>query len=524
MPRPLRCQHCESTDVQRRGTRRGLRRLFCNECRTSSSVPVPSDLRPADFDFSPDERQREKIESGDVHLVTCAQNNTPIEKQAWRTVLRMREEMGAQLHVLPMRYQNPTSRLDPQDDDADVWWPKEVEPYLVDGELRLHELCRVLGQVRVQATAKHPLTGLESLSGPASAIVGHGQIAMRTIATPQQALPKQLLTTGSVSVKNYSRTKAGVQGDFHHSTGVVVVERDGERFHMRSCVGDRKGTFCDLDAWYTPRGVKRGHRVPAIVVGDEHVMFADPAVLAGTYGGKTSLVGRLRPRVIVRHDVVDSYSISHWHRRDVVTRYVKQMHGRDDLRTELLGVAEHIDESTPRDTQNVIVASNHHDHILRWMNEADWRQDLTNARIYHELWAAVLDGAYWDPRSGAALKVDPFCAWVLPRLRCKDRTRFLRRDEHLTIEGILVSLHGDRGPSGTRGSLGGLSKMGAKPIIGHSHAPGIEKGCYQVGGPDGLGYMRGSPSAAMACHCIVQPNGKRQLVTLVGGKFTEGGP
>ena len=513
----LRCEHCGSTDTQRRGIRDGQQRLHCNRCRKNSKVPAP-DVTEASLDFTPTKSELAKLVKGKYHLITSAQNNTAIDQKVWATVLRMKEEMGATLHVLPTLYKNPTSRLDPQQGDDDVWWPSEVMPYLVEGQIPLHPHLWVMGHIRVAATAASPLTGLEGISHAQSCIVGHAQIQMRVIATPQRSLPKEMLTTGSVSVRNYSKTKAGVKASFHHSAGCVVVEiQDKHVFHMRSCVADRKGTICDLDKWYSPTGVKPTGRWPGVVTGDEHSLFADPTIKKGTYG-PNGLVALGRPKVIVRHDILDSYSVSHWHRKNVLTRYVKSLTGFDSLTQEMELTCQHIDETTPRDTENLIVASNHDDHVWRWLNEVEWRNDLTNAQIYHEMWAAVLEVAGWDPGYGAKEPESPFALWASKRIGSK--THFLGRDEHRLIKGILISLHGDNGPNGARGSLLNLSKMGVRAIIGHTHTPGIEKGCYQVGVSTGtLSYAKGSPSSWLPMHCIIQPNGKRQLVAIINGRF-----
>jgi hypothetical protein len=253
------------------------------------------------------------------------------------------------------------------------------------------------------------------------------------------------------------------------------------------------------------------------VTGDEHALFADPTIKEGTYGPK-GLVALGRPKVIVRHDILDSYAVSHWHKKNVLARYVKSQTGFDSLTQEMELTCKHVDETTPKNTENLIVASNHDDHVWRWLNESEWRNDLTNAQIYHEMWAAVLEVAAWDPGYGAKEPESPFALWASKRI--KSNTRFLGRDENELIEGILISLHGDNGPNGAKGSLLNLSKMGVKAIIAHLHTPGIEKGCYQVGVSTGtLGYALGSPSSWLPVHCIIHPNGKRQLAAIIKGRF-----
>jgi hypothetical protein len=65
-----------------------------------------------------------------------------------------------------------------------------------------------------------------------------------------------------------------------------------------------------------------------------------------------------------------------------------------------------------------------------------------------------------------------------------------------------------------------LRRIGARTVIGHSHSPGIEEGCYQTGTSSMLrmGYNSG-PSSWLHAHCIIYPNGKRSLAVVVDGKW-----
>lgn len=112
---------------------------------------------------------------------------------------------------------------------------------------------------------------------------------------------------------------------------------------------------------------------------------------------------------------------------------------------------------------------------------------------------------------------DPFALWAEGRLKVP--ARFLRPWDSYSIKNILISLHGDYGNNGGRGSPGGLSKIGAKTVIGHSHSPCIHMGCYQVGTSTKLRLWYSSKGASswLNTHCLILPNGKRQLVSVIDG-------
>lgn len=512
MTMPITCPDCQSGNVERRGYSEGeepKQKVVCGNCGRWFRVPVTYSEEPS-WKRSP--KELKALLNSERYIITSAQNNTPLNDKFWTAIKNLAKHYSAQILVIPVLYRNPTMLQDLENTEA--WWPKEVVPYLIENDVKLCKGLRLLGHVRVQATAVNPLVGLEALSQGDSAIIGHAQIQMRTIATPQHTLPKILHTTGSVSIKNYSSTKAGVKGEFHHSLGAVIVEVDKGCFHLRSVVGDDNSEFYDLDLYVTAEGVKKGAQIEALITGDSHSLFHCPDVKKATFDAPNSMVNVLKPKLIVRHDLIDSYSISHHHRGRTITNFKKWLTGTNDLQAELDLTARFLEETTPKGTKNIIVASNHHEHISRWLEEADPKEEPWNAILYHELmlaWLkAVKDG---DER------FEPFAHWM--EEHCQAPCEFIRRDESYIVRDTLISMHGDRGPNGSRGTLNSLSRMGVKTIIAHSHTPAIEKGCYMVGTSSflSLEYSKDGPSSWLNTHAIISPNGKRQLLNVINGKW-----
>jgi hypothetical protein len=89
----------------------------------------------------------------------------------------------------------------------------------------------------------------------------------------------------------------------------------------------------------------------------------------------------------------------------------------------------------------------------------------------------------------------------------------------MTIEGIEIGYHGDRGPNGARGSRNAFSKIGVKTVIGHSHSPGIRDGAYQTGTSSRLKLEYNSGPSWLHTHCVIYPNGKRSLINIIDGKW-----
>jgi hypothetical protein len=462
-----------------------------------------------------------RLERHPAYIVTCAQNNTPIVKPLWEAIKRYAEHHNARILVIPVRYKNPTNRRDPKEgnkDRPDYWWPEELHPYMVENRVRLHSRVVVMGDVRVDATADNPLAGFEAISGEKSALFGHAQLRMECIPTPQQSLPKILHTTGSVSQKNYSQTKAGARAEFHHTNGALVVHKRQGRYHLRHLAWcDDSECFYDLNERWTPAGLEDAGRVPALVLGDEHAPFTDPSVVEATFG-RDGLVSLLRPREIVRHDVFDGFSISHWDKKNPLALFAKMHHGLD-LKTELDAVLAYINATTPGDSRTIVVPSNHNERLLRWLKDHDPRKNVRDNAVYHRLMAAMQERV--GVSGSGVIMPDPFAVWCEISEHLTASALFLDRGEPHQIEGVEVGFHGDRGVKGTRGTRGGYAKIGVKTVIGHSHSPGILKGCFQIGCsfPLDFSYMRGAPTDIMHTHCVIHANGKRQLVNIVKGSY-----
>lgn len=464
------------------------------------------------------DRVRE-LESSDVVVITAAMNDSPLATDFWSSLNRYCNARGAQLVVIPLFYRNPTTQSEAAGQRGEYTWHQDTVPYLVGSRLKIHEHLWVMGDVPVQATALNPLSGLESLTRAASAIFGHAQVAMETVPTPQSELPKILQTTGACTLRNYSRSKAGRRAEFHHSIGATVVERDGEKFHMRSVLADSEGGFYDLDRYWHSKGTRRASRAQALITGDTHVDRVDPGVVEATYG-PGGMVEVLRPEVLVWHDLLDFQSRSH--HNDPIEQIALDRAGQGDVRAEMHRALDFLVRHTPAGIQSVVVPSNHNEHLGRWVREADWRRtSADNAELLLELQLACVRGA--TVTDAGVDQLDPLRHWFEQNYVTPDGVgvRFLERGESFRVRGVELGFHGDIGPNGARGSRRNLDRIGTRSIIGHSHSPGVFRGTYQVGTSSllGLTYAKGGASSWLHTHGIIHPNGKRQLVHVIGGSW-----
>lgn len=447
------------------------------------------------------------------YIVTSALNDCPLHKPFFNNLVAYAKAIDAELLVIPVKYKNPNAFNNK--DDKEATWPAEMQPYMVFKSKRLAKGLKLCADVPISGTAAIPLTGLDTITGGDSGIFGHAQVQLSCIPTPHKKLPKVLTTCGSISKPVYSNSKAGVKAKHHHSLAAVVVEATKKGFHLRHVQGESNGRFYDLDKCVHGEKVTNGHRAESVTLGDEHVIFADPDVVKATFYGDDSICAVLRPKNLVRHDVLDMYSGSHHHRGNYVTNYAKHHSGVNNVKQELDITIDHLARTLPKDCNQYIVGSNHHDHLDRWLSEAAPDNDPENALLFHTLRTEILKSTRMTPYGSSA--INPFEWYSRGKLK---RTKFLGRMESLVFKGIEHSMHGDVGPNGARGSARNLSRIGIKSNIGHSHTPCIFQGVFQSGLAAflNLEYSVG-PSSWLHTHTVVYANGKRTLINIIDGRW-----
>jgi len=502
-----KCPKCGSRVVKCARAESGRQRWKCTSCSHRTTNPWQDAPEAVVF---PD-----RIPKSNRYIFTAAQNATPVHKGFLQNLTKYAAKVGACLVIIPFRYRNPTSQWTESNESAE-WWAKETVPHLYDGRFDLNNNLTVMADIKVQPTAEQPLSGLESVSGSRSSIIGHPRVSMKTVPTPGHMLPKILTTTGAVTVENYSDTKAGKKGEFHHTLGALMVELKGKRFHLRTILAEPSGDFIDLDHLVTGGKVKKAPPMKALIMGDTHVDFVDPKVVKATFEDGQSMVKRLRPRHLVWHDLIDFYSRNHHHKGNPITAFVKHQSGMGDVRQEVQRACAFVDKHCPKGTVNVLVPSNHPEAMSRWLRETDWRVDPENAEFYLETALAVVRSAKMTQHGVSA--ADPFTYWA--RKLIKSDTIYLSSDESFRVGDHELGYHGDKGANGARGTIRAFARIGPKTFIGHSHSPGWFEGCKQVGTSTHLKLEYNSGlSSWLHTHGGIYANGKPVLLNIIDGEW-----
>lgn len=515
----MQCKFCNSKNVIKRGTTATSQRYKCNDCHRWMNVK--SDV--LDFcDIPPLQGKDAQLTSlSDVGLpsrfvITSCQNNAGINENFLKSLESYCTHNNAELLIVPIIYR-------PNDHDEVLFnIPESTNYTMVTNKLRIHNEVFVMGSFNFIPTAVNPLQGLESLSKGDTLIVPSPQLRMKSLAVSATRHPAILHTTGAISRPEYSNTKVGEKALFNHSYSAVLVEIDKDNdFHIRVLNADDDGVFYDIGHKYFPDGTEFFEGIEALVTGDEHAIFADPDVMNATYLNDDSMSNYLEPKFVVRHDLLDCATISHHTRKDNIKNIGKSIFNANKIEDELAVTVDYLLKTTMRIEnefafENIIVSSNHNDHLTRWFSEIDIKTEPQNAKFYHKYMYKIIDSMV-QTETGVD-HINPFEQF------CKDvgvpRTTFLARDESFAIEDVELGVHSDKGTNGSRGSIQQFANLPSKYVIGHSHTPGIIGGAYQVGTSSyrRLDYTSGL-SSWMNTHCLVYANGKRQLINIINKKW-----
>lgn len=486
------------------------------------------------------EAARKRIMAAKGLVVTAAQYGAEVNMDTLASLKTYAKRRGLLVVIMPIRY----GRLHVYNKQLDEWELKmELSTIITeDPDILVLPVDRnhptenlfpfgehlTLNAMRVNPTRKKPLTALDASEGTLSQIVASPKMhyAPVPVSSERENMPKVHASTGSVTIPDYDEHTAGIKAAEAHCYGGLVVEKDPkDHFHIRQLLANDQGELYDIDAVFyngenaTPPKKKGGKSklaqsvVEALVLGDYHNVLTDPVARAAVFG-KGGQIDVLRPKFVILHDFFDGWSISHHHERNNLVKQRKSDIGTNRLDWELNAAIIELRwmMSLYPDVKFVMVSSNHNEHLDRYLLEKRFEKDTHNARIGNELYWLCVD----NPDKSA------FQLYVESRLDADElkHITFLQRDDDFIIHGIDLSLHGDVGPKGARGSAVNIDRIGHRSIIGHSHCPAILDKCWQVGTMSllRLEYNSG-PSDWMHTNAVVYKNGQRQLISLIAGKW-----
>lgn len=462
-------------------------------------------------------------------ILTCLQNNTPVNQRVWDNLRELADFYEATIYVGTFTYNK--SSYGPKAvkrgtktsaDNEELWYDPQAEPFINDGSVELAPGLVWCGEMNILPTAVRPLEGLEVYTARKSGIIPHVKVQMASVASSKFESTKFNYTTGTVGKRNYLQRKAGLKAEFHHSYGGLLVEVDhlGDWF-VRQIIADDNGVMHDLGLKIDANGeLTEDNRVQAITWGDIHQAEIEPMVEELAWGNQ-GMIDILQPKLQVMHDLLDFRARNgHTARLNLIhDRFAAFIKGQDSVEDEVQEMAKFLDKTSRDWCQTLIVDSNHNSFMLEWLRVGDYRRDPINAIYFLEAQLQVYKSIAANPEKATNL-----IRWAAEQfLGQRDNLKFLDEDESFIDGGIEYGLHGHRGPNGSRGTPTNLARMGHKMNRGHEHSAGIFEGVYTAGvsGKLDQGYNVG-PSSWSHSHIITYPNGKRAIVTMWNNKWRAG--
>lgn len=471
--------------------------------------------KPTESDSPQYDAARLKKVDGDkkVYLITSAQSNTAINDKMLDSMELYAEEHDAEILIIPLKYNVDQTWFGIHRTHT---WANRTLPYLNASN---HDLCKTLtyrGDIKIRPTVKWPLSSKAPLSGLNSAIYGSPKIHQESQPTLQGDSSKLLLTTGSLTKKNYTDTDSGKHGEHYHQYGFVVVEiQDDNIFHVRQVEVNKNGSFDDLFYHVEKGEITRNTEIEGIVLGDVHFATVDETALDTTF----DLMKKLKPKHVILEDVFDGQSCNPHNLDDPDVQTMLEFQGGNDLEEELDDLKEKLSRFEKFD--NVVVVRSNHDLFLERFLKRDWRKlpTMKNGLIYMELKAKMF----------RAFKSGKVWKGVIPTLVNEwfPKYKALGYDELYYIKHFAVFNHGEKGSNGSRG---GGAKNWAKftsgvdghrergVITAHTHTPSRYGNSICVGHlllPQD--YTVGSPSSWMQSNAIVHKSGKAQQIHIIDG-------
>lgn len=459
-----------------------------------------------------------QLEPGIVHrfIASSAQDDTPVHKEFLKNIKAYAAYIGASILIGGHTYQ--LGLFEDHAAATNVYDPL-IHEYLCHDRVQLTPDLLYLGSANVLPTTANPLNGWLTQNHGGHVIVPHSRIALQSIPRLQGQDPRFAVSTGTVTMPNYTARAAGQKSIFHHTFGFTVVEIDvdGEVF-LRPVSADDDGSFQDLNTLVMDGKCEGDKRVRAISWGDIHHEQLDDTIAASSFGydrknkkilNNINILDGLQPEIQFFHDTLDFRRRNHHNLHDPHVMALVSASGSESVEHEVQEASDFIAACTRDFCTTVVVESNHDNALARWLKNVDGAADVKNAYYWHDLNAA------WHKAIRAGNDSFNIVEYGLRRANLPDDVEFVGAGQGYQVDGIECGLHGDLGISGSRGSPNQFKRFGVRTSTGHTHTPSISEGAYVSGVSAKLdqGYNKGPTTWAHA-HIVQYHNQKRTILLM----------
>ena len=444
----------------------------------------------------------------DIVLVTSCQNKTAINKpmldemKAYAKHIAKKFNKKVEIVIIPARYRNPTSLIEGKKHAVESWWDTDVDEYLYYNRIKFSDTL-IYCDARINPTASNPLNGYQALTSENNLVLGHPRIHTETLPRFKGAKLRVMTTTGYISRKNYSDSKAGMIGEIHHSYGFVVIEKGEDGFCLppRAVKCTLEGSFIDINKEVKGGKVTKVKEIDSLVLGDIHHRELNNDFL----NESLKITDKMKVGSVMIHDCLDASSFNHHEKDDLFIRKLKIKQGVHLIKEEIDESLSFLEDLSTRTNSKIkVVQSNHDDFLDKLINKGDWKKDLHNSEAHLEY--ALIQ------QKEDLIKHGNIYGFLV-NTTTSESIVYIKNQESYNSMGYEVGHHGDHGANGSRGSINQFKRLNMKMIHAHQHSPKAKDGVTCVGVSCNIWqyYNSNGLSSWAYAHSPVFKNGKNQL-------------
>lgn len=467
----------------------------------NAQVLLAGELEKSILDLN-NHKYNTKVKKVKRYLITTAVLGAKVDDKFMKNLQVAAEHYSAEI-IIGLAY--------PSTGQKDAILDVKLKPFtIITEDSFLNENIMLLG-VKSGAKATDPIRGKATIGQREETLITFSpKQFLNYVPTGPDKLPKAIMSPGTVTLPDYKfkglmPDLSAYKANLDHVMGAIIVEIKNDKiYHFRQIQADANGNFVDLNTFF--RGGKISKMLPeAMVLGDWHCGETNPKVKTVTF----DMIDKLKPRKIFLHDLYDGKSVNPHEAGQQILLAKRADAGELSLSKEFDLVASELKDFLSTKSKIYVVPSNHDEFLDRYLQKSTFVKHPYNYLECLDLVEAVAKGEI------------PLQVAIEKRGVKSKNLIWLRRNDMLTVAGIHLSAHGDRGANGSKGTPNTLEQAYINCVVGHAHSPRIVRGVYIVGTSTDLTphYGPGQASSWMNTHCLIYPNGNRQLINIIEGEW-----
>jgi len=418
-----------------------------------------------------------------------------VDEKYFKSIETYAEKQNAEIVLLTMRGISNKARF--SDDIIKRYGKYFCTEYNFNSNLKAIDFLLVPSQIV-------SLTGISRMSKKnQSLIVAHSKLSLEVLPSRIGDYPSLTYSTGCINNAKYKQDRIGKIASLDHcKSGLIIEIENDKKFYIRTIQADKFGGFVDLGIYYRQNDISK--MKSSIVLGDSHFSSEDKIA----HKAAKEIIEYVGCKKVYFNDLFDCQSVSHHLDKNLFGKYQRDDYQKK-LEDELLYLGKCLEDFCKHieDRQFISIPSNHTEHLIRYMTEGRFTQDIPeNAKLACELFVQYLEGS------------DPIYYFLKSRKFKIPKILFPKREDAIIESGYDI-IHGDFAQNGTKGNIKSFDRSFNKSISAHTHTPKIFRDSVSVGCLCKLqqNYNKKCPSSWLHNVGVVYENSTFQLINIING-------